>query len=145
MEIRVIAPLTRMLVVTISHTSDPGTTPTKAMSTNTRVSVGIDTELEASTRPHRRRSPKRWAHTRYTSVSISSETISARIEANTIRHTGANTAPNWSVCGPTPGTAGILSTSQNSPAIARLTTAAATISVRATCTPATRCTRSRRV
>ena len=63
-----IAPLTTMLVVTIYHMSEPGTTPTKAMRTNMKVSGGIDTALDESTPPQRRRSPKRRAHTRYTSV-----------------------------------------------------------------------------
>ena len=62
-----------------------------------------------------------------------------------MRHTGASTAPNESVCGPTPATAGRRATSQNSPAMNRFTTAAATISARATCFPATLWTRSRRV
>jgi len=78
-------------------------------------------------------------------VSISSATTSARIEANTMRHTGESTAPNMSVCGPTPGTAGSRSTSQNSPAMNKLTAAAPRMRARATCLPATLWTRSRRV
>ena len=62
-----------------------------------------------------------------------------------MRHTGASTAPKESVCGPTPATAGSRATSQKKPAMNRFTAAAATMSARATCLPATLWTRSRRV
>src|SRR5690606_39522506 len=63
-------------IYTIDAATPKGTSPAKAIATNTIESSGTDTALDDSTRPHCARSPKRSTHRWYTSVSTSSATRS---------------------------------------------------------------------
>src|SRR4029079_3009957 len=138
---------TRKMSHTASHGSAPldrnGRDPNAPMA-KIRLSSGMLTAFDTSTRSHWYRVVTRVTNQWYTSVSTVSLTTMARIEANTIRQIGPSTA-EYSAPSPQLGSLSTPLVQARWAARNRLTPALVQIAVRAARRPSALCTTSRRV
>src|SRR3712207_848299 len=88
----VTSPFTTRLTTKTSQTAAHGSVNANAPTANTRLSIGTATPLLTSTLAHWWRVVTLVTNQWYTSVSASSLTTSATIDATVMRHTGPSTA-----------------------------------------------------